>query len=167
MIQNILNDLFSGDDERAQFAVDVLIQAGVAVEPVLQAQLCENLAFGRLEIDQRWWAVRALAEMPSSQSRQALMQALLDSDPGVRQCAALGLRKTPHLEALPALLAALDDADPLCADLAADTLVEIGAPAQAALLILVSNGSEIARMRAQRALDRFMTPARPKATTTA
>ncbi len=167
MLENILNDLFSDDDERAQSAVDALVQAGESLQPAFQAQLCQDMASGRLDVDQRWWALRALAEMPSSQSRQALTQGLLDSDPGVRQCAALGLRKTPQLEALPALLAALDDADPLCADLAADTLVELGAPARAALMNKASNGSEIARMRAQRALDRFTTPARPTATTTA
>jgi len=166
VIEKILNGLFSVDDERAQSAVEALVQAGESVQPALQTQLCAYLASGRLDVDQRWWGLRALAEMPSSQSRQFLMQALLDPDPGVRQCAALGLRKTPHPEALLALLAALDDPDPLCADLAADTLVEIGATAEPALLEVASNGSEIARMRAQRALDRFMPPARPTATTT-
>ncbi len=164
MIETILADLFGGDDERAQAAVDALIQAGDFAQPGLQAHLGDRLASGTLDVDQRWWGLRALAEMPSSQSRQCLMRALLDPDPGVRQCAALGLRKTPHPEAIPALLAALDDPDPLCADLAADTLVEIGPLAQAALQDVASNGSEVARMRAQRALARSMPPARPTTT---
>jgi HEAT repeat protein len=168
VFEKILNELFGGDDERAQLAVDALAQAGEPVQAELfVAQLCEHLASGSLDVDRRWWALRALAELPSSQSLRSLMQGLQDPDPGVRQCAALGLRKTPHLDALPALLAALDDPDPLCADLAADTLVELGSPAQAALLEVTASGNEIAQMRAQRALVRFMPPARPTATTTA
>jgi HEAT repeat protein len=161
---DLLEGLFSGDDERAQAAVDALAQLVEPVQAALQEQLCKGLASGEMDADQRWWALRALAELPADPSRQTLLQALLDPDPGVRQCAALGLRKTPHIEALPALLAALDDPDPLCADLAADTLLELGAPAQAALREVVCNGSEIARMRSQRALERFTLPARPTAT---
>lgn len=162
--EDFLKGLFSGDDERAQAAVDTLAHSTEPVQAALQEQICQGLASGDMDVDQRWWALRALAELPADQSRQALIQALLDPDPGVRQCAALGLRKTPHIEALPALLAALDDSDPLCADLAADTLVELGAPAQAALREVVCNGSEIARVRSQRALERFTLPARPTAT---
>jgi HEAT repeat protein len=164
VIEKLLNDLLSGDDGRAEAVVEALFQVKVDELFEIQAQLCTKLASGTLDVDQRWWALRALAEIPFDQSLHCLMQALQDPDPGVRQCAGLGLRKIPHPDAIPALLAALDDPDLLCADLAADTLVEIGPPAKAALLDIAANGSKMARMRAQRALDRSMTPARPTAT---
>ena len=55
-------------------------------------------------------------------------------------------------DAAPALVAMLGDPDRLCAELAADALVAIGAPAVEALLEVLENGSPQARLGAARAL---------------
>ena len=50
------------------------------------------------------------------------------------------------------LIAALNDSDRLCASLAADALVSIGAAAVPALLAVLENGKPAARIEAARAL---------------
>jgi HEAT repeat protein len=54
---------------------------------------------------------------------------LSDPDPSVRQCAALGLRINPAVQAVPALVEALHDRDPLVARLAGEALASAGEPA--------------------------------------
>ena len=69
-----------------------------------------------------------------------------------RQCAAVGVRLRPDAGAVLPLVALLEDSDHLCAELAANALVEIGAPAVTALIDVLSGGSRPARLQAARAL---------------
>ena len=156
MLEDILNDLTSGDDSLAETSVQSLAELPEEEQLAATAALRERLASP--EVDQRWWAVRTLAELPFSQTHNLLMQALEDPDPSVRQCAALGLRaqikRTPGWDPEPGtrealllrLLAGLKDPDPLAARLAADALMAIGEPAVAQLLELLNNSDQAVRL---------------------
>jgi HEAT repeat protein len=125
----LLADLACGDDERAEAAVMRLAAEGEAALPVIQALLASQQPE-----DVRWWAARALAEIPGPTAQDLLLHALNDAAAGVRQCAVLGLRKQPQVTAIPRLIQALFDPDGLCADIAADTLAVLGSDAVPALL---------------------------------
>src|SRR5512133_1313369 len=134
-IDELLAGLTSGDDERAQAAVDAL--PGVGAHTALVG--LQNLLHAP-DVDSRWWAVRALAEIEGPQSGALLVAALQDPDPAVRQCAALGVRKQQEQfhwsdpQAIPALIAALSAGDHLLRGLASAALAAIGAPAVDPLL---------------------------------
>ena len=149
-LHNYLTDLASGDDERAEAAVE-----GLAALPPAQWNEALDALQAMLtspDIDTRWWAARALAAIPDAQVPALLLKAFADEEAGVRQCAALGLRLHPTELAVPALIAALSDEDSLVTDLSADALGEIGASAVPALLKVMQNGSHKARLGATRAL---------------
>ena len=149
-LHNYLTDLASGDDARAEAAVEELATLSTDQQEealdALQAMLTSP------DVDTRWWAARALAAIPDTQVPALLLKAFTDEEAGVRQCAALGLRLHPTPLAVPALIAALSDEDPLVADLSADALGETGASAVPALLEVMQNGSHKARLGATRAL---------------
>jgi HEAT repeat protein len=146
--------LTRGDDQLAEAAVEQ-IAAHYAASPV-QQQLAILSALGELmdatEPDDRWWAVRALAELRAPQVPDLLMRALDDPDETVRQCAALGLRLHPAPQAVMPLGKALTDDDHLVVSLAADALATIGAPSVSILLEVLENGPQAARLEAVRAL---------------
>jgi HEAT repeat protein len=83
------------------------------------------------------------------------VNALSDEDIAVRQCAALALRHQPHDRAVPALIQALHGKDPMLANLAADALIAIGAPAVPALIDVMQNSPQKVRLVAVRALARI------------
>ena len=141
-----LEQLTGGDDEKAEAAARRLPDFGL---PALEA--LTRLARDP-QADVRWWALRALVEFSATESKDLLRTALEDQEPAVRQCAALGLRKQPDPEAVPALIAGLQDPDRLFAALAADALVAIGEPSVPALLEVMENGPQAARLEAVRAL---------------
>jgi HEAT repeat protein len=162
VLEDILNDLTSGDDSLAETAVQNLAQLPGEEQLAAIAVLSERLA--SVEVDQRWWAARALAELPFSLTHNLLMEALEDPDPSVRQCAALGLRaqikRTPGWNPEPGTLEAirlrlfegLKDPDPLAARLAADALAAIGEPVVAQLLELLNNSDQAVRLLLVRSL---------------
>jgi HEAT repeat protein len=145
-LENLLAELTSGDDERAEAAVSGLASLGPAALPTLRGLLIDDSA------DTRWWAVRALTEIADAQVPVLLAGALRDDEPSVRQCAALGLRKQPDPQVVPALIATLVDRDHLCRALAADALAAIGEPAVLELLEVMKTGQQPARLEAARAL---------------
>ena len=145
-LQDLLSELTSGDDERAEAAIPGLAAHGETAVEALRPLAMDPSA------DNRWWAVRALAEIPSRQAPGLLLTALGDEDIAVRQCAALGLRRQPHDLAVPALIAALKNPDHLLSNLAGDALTAIGAPAVPALLDVMQHGSQPDRLVAVRAL---------------
>ena len=147
---NYLAELFCGDDERAEAVVEEIAALPAGQQARLQSEL--EAALDSPERDRRWWATRALAALPVLEVSALMLRSLGDVDASVRQCAALGLRLHPDAEALPSLLSMLNDEDSLCAELAADALVEIGAPAVPDLLELLSSGGPKARVEAARAL---------------
>lgn len=126
-IEHLLFELACGDDARAGRAVEQL--AGLTPEeiPPVLTGLYEMLHSP--DIDRRWWAVRALAEIHDPRVPGWLAKMLSDPDASVRQCAALGLRINPAAQAVPALVEALHDRDPLGARLAGEALAAAGEPA--------------------------------------
>lgn len=145
-LDQAIAELTSGDDRRAEAAVQKLADAGENAAGALEALLSSP------DSDTRWWAVRALAEIPTQQAAVKLEQALSDPDPAVRQCAALGCGKRRAASAVPALLLAMHDGDSLTARLAANALVAIGAPAVESLADLLRDAPQSVQLEAARAL---------------
>jgi len=149
-IQKLISELCSGDDLRAEAAALEMAALPRPRHSEVLAALQELLA--KPQSDLRWWAVRALSEIDHPGVPGLLLQALGDSDAAVRQCAALGLRLRPNLQAIPALSAALSDQDHLLASLAADALIAVGSPAVLPLLDVMQGSHQPARLKAARAL---------------
>jgi HEAT repeat protein len=148
-LSGILDDLFSGDDERAEAAAQQIGQHGqAAVNPLLAILETRNA-------DHRWWAVRALSHFDQAEAEEALCRALTDGDESVRQCAALSLRERPAPAAVPALIQILEDRDRLLARLAGDALAAIGNPAVNALIDAMQSSSSGVRIEAARALAKI------------
>jgi HEAT repeat protein len=142
----LIQDLSSGDDLRAEAAVRKLAQQGEKVLPALR-ELLESV-----NADTRWWATWALASLSHPQVRPLLRGLLKDPDTSVRQCAALALRERPDSDAIPDLVNLLEEQDPILARLAAAALIALGREAVPALLEVVQNGSQPARLEAIRSL---------------
>jgi HEAT repeat protein len=142
----LIRELTSGEDRRAEAAAKGLAAHGSAALPRLEALLKSS------DPDRRWWAVRALTEIPSPRVKKALIGALRDRNPSVRQCAALALRYQPHAGAIPDLVTALSDPDRLLARMAADALAAIGSQAVEPLIRVVEAGQRASRVEAVRAL---------------
>lgn len=145
-LETLVEQLISGDDQKAEQAALALAELGEQALPTL-LELADSP-----DCDHRWWALRSLALIPAPQAKAALIHALGDSDINVRQCAALGIRHQPTFEAVPALLEALASQDKLLARLAADALTAIGHQAVPDLILTVKNGNPTARLEAVRAL---------------
>jgi len=168
MLADLLNHLASSDDTLAEAAARRLIELPEEAQPALLAALQTWLESASTDL--RWWAVRALAELPISQTHSLLVQMLNDPDPPVRQCAALGLRtqlkrtsdrvSAPNtLERIvPALLRSLDDPDPMTARLAGDALAAIGSEAVPQLVGALEQGRPETRLLAVRALAEIGDP---------
>jgi HEAT repeat protein len=151
-VQDLIQQLLAGDETQAEEVVSQLAQQPEqAVEALLKA-LGERGGAEPQQVDQRWWLLRALAEIPDRRVPPVLIAALEEGEPGVRQCAALGLRKQPDPAAIPTLIALLEDSDHLTAALAADALTVIGEPAVPDLIQVLEAGSDAARLEAVRAL---------------
>ena len=143
---DLLAALTSGDDSRAEAACASLAQLGdETILPALRDLLSSP------DVDSRWWAVRALASLPTLDPG-LLIPSLADASPEVRQCAALGLSHHPSEAATQPLVRALSDADSLTAELAAQALIAIGSPAVESLLEVLSTGQQSARIHAMHVL---------------
>jgi HEAT repeat protein len=149
-LEDLLSDLTSGSETRAEKAVPELIELGEAAIPALR-----DLTHST-DVDHRWWALRVLAQLSSSSetSQQAewLVPFLNDPAREVRQCAALGLAIKPDESATQPLVQALSDEDSMVSSLAVNALVKIGKAAVPALIEVVKNASQSARIHALRAL---------------
>ena len=144
-LQDLLADLISGDESRAEAAVPALLSMDAEALPALL-----DLTYS-LEVDSRWWALRVLACSPHCESRW-LIPFLSDPAPEVRQCAALGLAVKPEDRATQALVGALNDDDSMVGSLAANALVKIGGAAVPSLIEAVKQGRQSQRIHALRAL---------------
>jgi HEAT repeat protein len=149
----LLDDLTSGDEARAEAAVNPLIDLGEDAFPALQDLLRST------DVDTRWWALRVLGSSPQART-DWLIPFLGDPAPEIRQCAALGLAGKPDEAAVEPLVRALNDQDSMVASLAANALVKTGGPAVPPLIDAVKrhpepgegNGSQSQRIHALRAL---------------
>jgi HEAT repeat protein len=145
-MQELLAELTSGDDTRAENSIPALIQLGMAAIPALL-----DLTHAE-EVDSRWWAVRALAASPHTRT-EYLIPLLSDSAPQVRAAAALALCSHPHESAVEALIKTLADEDPLTAGLAGNALVKIGGPSVLSLLEVMKEAPTGIRISALRTLS--------------
>ena len=145
ILDELLADLTSGDDLRAEAAVPGLVELGETAFPALRDLLQAE------DTDQRWWALRTLAQAPQSRT-EWLLPFLSDSAPEVRQAAALGLCSHPDETAIRPLVRALSDADSMVSDLARNALVVIGKPAVPSLIDVPKDAPQRARINALRAL---------------
>jgi len=150
-LRALLSDLTSGNEGRAEKAVPALIELGEAAIPALLDLTRSS------DVDQRWWALRVLAQAPQAQA-EWLVPFLADPSREVRQCAALGLAIKPNESATGTLVQALSDEDSMVSSLAVNALVKIGKAAVPALIEVVKPGSkdspvpQSARIHALRAL---------------
>ncbi len=145
-MRDLLAELTSGDDARAENSIPAIMDLGMAVMPAL-------LDLTRAEeVDSRWWAVRALAASPHTRTEN-LIPLLSDSAPEVRAAAALAVCNHPHESAVPALIKTLADEDSLTAGLAGNALVKIGSPSVPSLLEVMKDAPVNIRIVALRALS--------------
>ncbi len=142
---DLLAELTSGDDTRAENSIPALVEMGMAAIPALL-----DLTHAA-EADIRWWAVRALAASPHTRTED-LLPLLSDSAPEVRAATALALCNHPHESAIEALIKTLADEDSLTAGLAGNALVKIGSPSALSLLNVMNDAPIGIRILALRAL---------------
>lgn len=143
---DLLAELVSGDDERAESAIPAIVGMGAAAIPAL-LDLTRSA-----NSDSRWWAIRALAASPHARTSD-LVPFLSDSNPEMRAAAALALSHHPGEEALSALTQTLRDSDPLTAGLAANALVKLGKAAVPNLIDSAGTGPMNIRILALRSLS--------------
>lgn len=141
----LLAELTSGDDERAEAAAVLLAQAGKAVLPSLNQLLVS------LDADRRWWAVRTLAAMREPPV-DLLARALGDPSEEVRAAAALAMAAHPLEAALPELVRALNDEDSLVSTLCVNALVSVGKACVPALLDAFAHSNLRGRIQIMRTL---------------
>jgi HEAT repeat protein len=146
-VDQLLEDLSSDDEARAQAAIPALsVHGQAAVEALIRLQQSPVA-------DRRWWATYALSAFQGNLAAQrALTNALQDSDEAVQQCAALSLKHNPSQDALPALARTLRSPDRLTARLAGDALAALGAPAIPYLAVASQDPDPAVRIEAVRAL---------------
>jgi HEAT repeat protein len=150
MFEPYLAALTGGDEALREQAA---ISLGSLPQDQLESVFAALLAMlDDSEPDRRWWALRALSEIPLGEVPSLLVNMLADPNPEVRQCAALGLRLRPDLAGLPMLIELLENSDPILARLAGEALAALGSPAVPGLLDRLEYGSQKARLIAIRAL---------------
>lgn len=142
----VIQELISGDDRRAEAALDTINKSNEELIPEL---------FLLLDADDnncRWWATAALAKIGHPAAREGLLCALQDGAPAVRQCGALGLAAQPDFRAIPILILALGDSDRLFARLASNALAALGAEAVPPLAEALRSEDPGIRIEAARAM---------------
>ena len=146
-LPELLDELLSDEETRAENAVPALVELGEEAIPALMDLTRSSNA------DSRWWAVRTLAQSPLLQTEWLVPFLLNDSASEVRQCAALGLGTKADESAIQPLITALSDKDSMVGNLAMNALVIIGKSAVPALIECIKNKSQqSARILALRAL---------------
>ena len=111
-LNDLLDELTSGDETRAEESVPGLVALGEEAFPALRDLLKSD------DVDERWWALRTLAQSPLART-EWLLPFLSDPAPEIRQAAALGLSSHPDETAIKPLVQALSDADSLVSNLLA------------------------------------------------
>lgn len=144
-LDNLIEELISGDESRAENAASQLAELGGSAVPALEALLKSSHA------DHRWWAVRTLAQM-SEIDTDSFIDALDDVSSEVRQAAALALAAHPAEKAAPVLVRALNDDDALVQTLASNALSAIGKSAVPVLLNAFPQASISAKVHLMRVL---------------
>ncbi|HUI88090.1 MAG TPA: HEAT repeat domain-containing protein [Anaerolineales bacterium] len=150
-LDDLLEELRSGEEARAESAAFRLAQLGTTAFPALVEQMASP------EADHRWWAIRTLAQM-SDADTSYFINALEDTSAEVRQAAALALAMHPTERAAPALVQALSDRDGIMQTLAANALSRIGKPVVPALLEEFPRASISAKIHLMQVLSEIRDP---------
>jgi HEAT repeat protein len=116
-LERLLEDLVSQNEARAEAAIPQLVEMDAEAIPALL-----DLTHSP-DVDQRWWALRALASTPHART-EMLIPFLNDPAPEIRQCAALGLALKPDESATEPLVRALSDDDSMLSSAAVPALIE-------------------------------------------
>ncbi len=148
-----LTALATGTEEEREAAASCLIQEGKIAGDLVAPALTELLQSG--DTDARWWAARALAEVPGPAATQALIAALADPNEDVRVCAALALGERREWSAVDSLLRALRRAKGYEARHVGDALCKIGEPAVPGLIAALEEPVPTVRVESARALVRI------------
>lgn len=148
----LVQELICGNDERAEQAALKIGLHG-----------CEALAYltpvlAEADPDRRWWAARALGQMPCEPAWQRLIDLLRDPDDDVRACAAFALGEAHVETAVPALGQALTDSSVYVSAMAADALGRIGKASVPLLIERLRGGAALERTRAAKALLTILDP---------
>jgi HEAT repeat protein len=152
-LNQLLQDLSSEDEDRAQAAVPALTVHGKAAVDALLTLLDSPIS------DRRWWATYALSAFKDDpEAKKAIIRMLHDGDYAVQQCAALALKHNPTLDALGALMDTLHSDDRLTARIAGDALASLGAAAVPPLAKASKDSSPAVRIEAVRALAEMRHP---------
>lgn len=151
-LRRALEDLTSGDDLRAEAAVQRLSRQGPRTADTLASLLKSD------QIDDRWWAARALAAMELPEATTYLLHAVDDPDESVRECIIMGLGERHAPEAIGSVIPLLASENMLMARLAIDALVKIGGPATPALIEALQHSDPQVRSGAARALATIADP---------
>lgn len=151
-LEQLLADLTSGQDARAEAAVPALTVHGHSAVQRLIELSASPIA------DYRWWAIRALAAFPHAEAQDQMTASLTDNDSSVRQCAALALKFQPSPSATDQLIEQLASEDQLLARLASDALAAIGSAAVPQLSLAAKHEDPQIRIQAVRALALMEAP---------
>ncbi|MDY7075584.1 MAG: HEAT repeat domain-containing protein [Chloroflexota bacterium] len=146
-LQQFLDNVAAGDDDRAEEAAQALAREGDAALPSLRDLLTST------DPDRRWWAARGLAAVGTQAAQERLIAALADPSPDVRACAAQGLGELRGEESVAGLVRCMADPIPLVSRIAADSLARIGLPAVPALIAALEAEETPVRAGAARALS--------------
>jgi HEAT repeat protein len=144
-IKMLVEDLTSGNDQLAEIASIKLAALDREVLPTLEQNLASK------DIDDRWWAVRTLAQMDSP-PMELLLNALEDPAQEVRQCASLAICHNPDSRAIKPLLCLLKEQDSVSSNLAATALISIGKESIPRLMEFYQELSGVSRIEAARAI---------------
>lgn len=145
-IEILIAELTSGDDKRAQAAVQKFAQAGPEAIPHLKAVLESP------DPDARWWATWALSQVNDPEVSCMLRPMLRDPEISVRECAALALRERACEKAIPELVDALKSPDATLSNAAAAALAALSRKATPELIKVLEEGPQHARLSALRVL---------------
>lgn len=148
-LEDCLRELTSGDDRRAEKAVQDLSILKTAALPALLDLQQSN------DADHRWGATAAISRIKDVRSQDALCKALRDEDEAVQQSAALGLKDQPAPKAIPALVELLGSHDRGLARLASNALTSLAGEAVSPLTIALREENPQVRIEAARALSRI------------
>jgi HEAT repeat protein len=152
-LDQLLEDLTSEDEDRAQAAIPALSVHGPAAVQLLTQVLDSPIA------DRRWWATYALSVFKADpQAQNAIIRMLRDPDNAVQQCAALALKHNPSPDALGPLLHSLRSKDRLTARLSGDALAALGSASVPQLAEASKDPSPAVRIEAVRALAEMRHP---------
>ncbi len=147
-----LDQLFSGDDKRAEFA-----GSQVPENSALALDSLEKI-IGEGNSERKWWACRALSSFSDSKASNLLIYCLGDENKSINYCAAKGLQIQPSIEALVPLISMLDQPDALLRRLAGDALIALGFQATEALIANLEEGTQISKVESARALAFIQDP---------